>query len=477
MGAQAGDAGAVADQDHRSRRVRAVEGAVGADAHRRDLADSTLATRLTNSATIVGLDWESAWQRRTWTVSGVLAQSQVRGEAEAITRLQRANYRSLQRPDATHLTYDPLRTALRGHYGALTVAKTAGERLLSSVTYEETAPGFEANDVGFQFRSDFRTVSTSTTYRNPLQSRLSREYTLGIFTTLSDNFGGERIEERISWNAGVTLLNFWELNAFGSFSPQTVNDRLLRGGPLARRPSALTNRFNLNSDPRKPVRIDTELARTTNASGERVDAIEVTVDWRPLPQARVRLGPAYDRQYNTGQYVQREGNVASSSTVSTARYVFADVRQQSYRLDARLDWTFSPWLSLQLFMQPFAASGRFSRFKEFTTPRRFEFAVYGEDRGVITESATGARIVDPDGTGPATAFTIPNQDFTVRALRGNAVLRWEYSPGSALFLVWSQQREQAFDDARGGVIGEATRTFADPGRHVFLVKFSRWIGR
>ncbi len=444
---------------------------------RRDVADSALADRLTSSANIAGLDWESAWQRRTWTVSGVLARSHVQDEAEAITRLQRANYRSLQRPDASHLQYDPTRTSLGGHYGSFTVAKTAGERLLASVTYEETAPGFEANDVGFQFRSDFRTVSSSSTYRNPLQSRLAREYELGIFTTHSDNFGGERIEERLSWNAGVTLLNFWEVGAFGSLSLQSMNDRLLRGGPLARRPRAIVNRLNVESDPRKPVRVSSEYSWSGDASGERISGIELAVDWRPAPQARVRLGPSFDRQRNTGQYVQRVDDPLAMAAFGASRFVFADVRQQAYRLDARLDWTFSPWLSLQLFIQPFAASGRFSRFKEFTTPRRFDFAVYGEDLGTITEPSGGARSVDPDGTGPARAFVIPSQDFTVRALRGNAVLRWEYRPGSALFLVWSQQRQQAFDDVRTDVIGQASSTFADPGRHVFLIKFSRWIGR
>ena len=79
--------------------------------------------------------------------------------------------------------------------------------------------------------------------------------------------------------------------------------------------------------------------------------------------------------------------------------------------------------------------------------------------------------------GGAPAFLIPTQDFTVRALRGNAVLRWEYRPGSSLFLVWSQQREFATDDADFGVARQVGRAFADPGRHVFLVKFARWIGR
>lgn len=115
---------------------------------RRNLADSALATQLTKSASIIGLDWESAWQRRTWSIGGVLARSGVRGTAAAIDRLQRANYRSLQRPDATHMSYDPSRTTLAGHYGSLTLAKGAGERVLAAVTYEERSSGFEANDIG-----------------------------------------------------------------------------------------------------------------------------------------------------------------------------------------------------------------------------------------------------------------------------------------------------------------------------------------
>ena len=445
---------------------------------RRDLADSALADRLSSSANIVGLDWESAWQRRTWTVSGVLARSTVAGQNTAIARLQRANYRSLQRPDAAHLGFDPSRTTLDGHYGSVTVAKTAGERVLGSVTYEETSPEFETNDAGFQFRSDFRTVSTYLTYRNPLQSRYVREYEMGLFTTVSDNFGGDRIEERVSWNFETTLLNFWDVGTFGSFSPETQNDRLLRGGPLALRPQTLTTQVTVSSDPRKPVIMNTQVIRTSDAAGRRRYSTELTFDWRPAPQARIRLGPSWEQERSVDQYVQKVADpTVTAATFAGQRYVFANVRQQSVRLDTRIDWTFSPWLSLQLFLQPFAASGQFSRFKQFQTPRAFDFAEYGRDLGWVTPSTSGGVVVDPDGIGPAASFVIPRQDFTVRALRGNAVLRWEYQPGSALFFVWSQQREQEFDDVRTGVIGEATRTFADPGRHVFLVKFTRWIGR
>jgi Domain of unknown function (DUF5916) len=442
---------------------------------RRDLSDAALTARLPSSASIMGADWENAWQRRRWTISGSFANSTVRGDPAAIARLQLANYRSYQRPDASHLTLDPSRTSLTGHYGALTVAKTAGDRFLGSITYEETSPGFEANDVGFQTRADFRGFSSGFIYRNPVQSTWSRNWEISTFLTAANNFDGQRLEERISWSLNTTLRNLWALDVFGSATPSTLNDRLLRGGPIAERPASLLTELSLRSDGRKAVIVDASLTRRSDVSGALTTGVNLEVDWRPAPQARIRLGPSFEQSRTTDQYVQAVDDAFATATFGR-RYVFANVRQREARLDTRVDWTFSPWLSFQLFLQPFASTGRFSKFKEFTTPQRFDFAEYGAVRGTVTPETDGLR-VDPDGLGPAAAFAIDNQDFTVRALRGNAVLRWEYRPGSALFLVWSQQREQELDDARFGIASQAARSFADPGRQVFLIKFSRWIGR
>lgn len=442
---------------------------------RRVLDDSLLAARVASSATVAGVDWEHAWRNRTYTISGVLSYSQVRGSTAVLQRLQRANYRSFQRPDAAHLTFDPSRTALGGHYAALSLAKTAGDRVLGSVTYEETSPGFEVNDLGFQVRSDFRTVSTALQYRNPFINRWSRAWSLGTFSTFADNFGGDQVEHRYALFGEVTLLNFWELSARNSVSPQTLSDRLLRGGPLAVRPRSLDQGFELTTDSRKPIILSLELGRSTDVAGRRQVSVETEIDWRPLPQLRLRLGPEYSTARAVDQYVQRALDPRAAATFG-ARYVFANVQQREARLNTRLDWTFSPWLSLQLFLQPFASAGQFSRFKEFTTPRAFRFAEYGVDAGEVTTVSGGQRI-DPDGAGPSPAFIVPTQDFTVRALRGNAVLRWEYQPGSALFFVWSQQREVELEVANFGVANQVGRAFADPGRHVFLIKYSKWIGR
>lgn len=442
---------------------------------RRGLGDSLLAARLPASATVAGLDWEHAWNNRMYAISGVWSGSRVVGQPEVLQRLQTANYRAFQRPDAAHLAFDPTRTRLSGHFAALSIAKLAGQRVLGSITYEETSPGFEVNDLGFQVRSDARSLSSAVTYRNPFLSRWAREWSASVFQTVGFNFGGDRTETRTSLLANATALNFWSANYRLSYSPATINDRLLRGGPLAARPREMLQSVELSTDERRSMIGSLELQRTTDASGRRSEGLSLEVDWRPLPQARLRLGPSYERSRITGQYVQAVTDPLALSTFGR-RYVFADVEQQEARFDTRLDWTFSPWLSLQLFLQPFASAGDFERYKEFRTPRTFTFAEYGRDVGEIT-AIPGGRRVDPDGDGAARAFVIPTQDFTVRAVRGNAVLRWEYRPGSTLFVVWSQQREAAFDEVATDVAGQVGRAFADPGQHVFLIKFSRWIGR
>jgi hypothetical protein len=152
------------------------------------------------------------------------------------------------------------------------------------------------------------------------------------------------------------------------------------------------------------------------------------------------------------------------------------VRQREARLNTRLDWTFSPYLSLQLLLQPFASAGEFLRYKEFLTPREFRFATYGETQGTITRDGSTVTI-DPDAAGPAAAFAFGERDYTARELRGNAVLRWELRPGSTVFLVWQQTRDSFETGANLDAAGELGALFGEPARNVFLVKFAWWFGQ
>jgi len=160
------------------------------------------------------------------------------------------------------------------------------------------------------------------------------------------------------------------------------------------------------------------------------------------------------------------------------RYVFGDIVQHELSISTRVAWTFSPKLSLQIYAQPFVSAGRFDRYKEFRTPRTFEFDVYGRDRGTIVRDRQSQEVtVDPDGAGPAPSFHFEEREFTVRALRGNAVLRWEYRPGSTLYFVWQQNREDEVAVADLGAARRPTDAFRIAAHNVFLIKASYWLGQ
>jgi hypothetical protein len=446
---------------------------------RRDLSDAELAPLFVRDALVSGADFEHRWGDRTWAVSGFMAGSRVGGDARVMTALQRSPIRAFQRPDATDFSLDTTRTSLAGYFGTLSVARTAGEHWLGSLTYEETSPGFEVNDLGFQTRADFRSLSAAAQYRETRIGRVLQNHETSLYATTAANFDGDIVERRVSLLSSGLLRSFWSYSFWGFIQPETTDDRLLRGGPLTRKPREWQLRGGLTSDSRRAIVGEANYEYNTNAQGEWRHTVELGVEFRPTSAVRVQLGPQYTRQSDVDQYVTRITDPLATRTFG-GRWIFGDIDQSEVSLETRAEWTFSPRLTLQLWAQPFVASGRFASFKEFATPGAFAFDTYGRDRGTIVRrgGATGDLVtVDPDGAGPAVPFTFQEQDFLVRSLRGNAVMRWEYRPGSTLFLVWQQQRQGLGDVTDLATAGDIGSAFRDPARNVFLVKLSYWLGR
>jgi hypothetical protein len=199
---------------------------------------------------------------------------------------------------------------------------------------------------------------------------------------------------------------------------------------------------------------------------------------KPDSNISVSFGPNYSDSQQKAQYIQEVVDATATSFYGK-RYVFSDVHQKTLSMDTRLNVTFTPTMSLQLYAQPFISSNDFSNFKEYARPRDSEKLVYGRDMGSVQEvlDTDGSRrfVIDPDGTGPAASFEVSNPDFTFRSLRGNAVFRWEYVPGSTLFLVWTQDRasQESFGDLDFG--RDRRALFDGPANHVFLVKVNYWL--
>jgi hypothetical protein len=206
-------------------------------------------------------------------------------------------------------------------------------------------------------------------------------------------------------------------------------------------------------------------------------AVDPGVTWRPASNISFTLGPGYSYEESRAQYVRAVDDPTATAFFGR-RYVFADLTQRTVSMDTRVAVTFTPSLTFELYVQPFIASADYARYKEFAAPRELTKRVYGVDVGTIAPRAGDAAgfVVDPDGDGPAGAFDVDDPSFTLRSLRGNAVVRWEYRPGSTLFLVWTLNHQDALADGDLDLTRDVRGVFNGPLESIFLVKLNYWFG-
>jgi hypothetical protein len=441
----------------------------------RDGSDSTLHSMLRSGGYAGGIDFNRYWSKRNWSLDGFLLGSYVRGTAGAIDRTQRSSVRYFQRPDADHLRYDPTRTSLAGAAGQLSLNKIGGEHWVGTATYQDWSPGFEINDVGYQNGADVRGFSWLALYKQNKPGKVFHNWDAFAFTNHSFNYAWDLTYQGYEADAEGTFTNYWYGDTRVSWYPGGYDDRLTRGGPMSRVPPAGRVRFTVNSDFRKSTQTGWQGNWTWDDAGGRSAQYNPFLSLHPSTSVLLRFDPTIRISRDMAQYVTTVGDPTAGETFG-ARYVFGTLEQTSISLDTRLNWTFSPKLSLQLYLQPFVVSGLYKDLKQLRTPRTYEFDVYGKNSGTIVRDSTGVYQIDPDGGGPASAFSVADPNFNFRSLLGNAVLRWEYRPGSAIFLVWQQNRNESqpfgdFDFSRD------FRALLDNGpENTIAVKATYWLG-
>lgn len=429
---------------------------------------------LAGNAAFAGLDFEHRWGNREWTVSGFTSVSRVAGSKEVMDRVQRSSIRYYQRPDADYLEVDPEAGSLTGYLSSIALSKTG--RTDFSLSLRDAGPGFEINDFGFHGRMDYRSVSTFVGNQSFVPYRMLRSWSRYVYTNHAWNYGGTPIFHSLGTGVNGSFNNFWHVSLGGGFNPAYYSDRLTRGGPVALNPRGWNGNGYVSTDSRKPVVLDANFSGSVNASGSWSRSGGLGISARPSSSMSVRLSPSMSANRSVSQYVRGVDDPEATQTFGR-RHVFANLNQTTLSLDTRVEWTLSPTLSLQTYIQPFVSAGRYSEFKEFAEPGTLDFLVYGKDAGTISRSEEGVFTVDPDGADPAPSFTFGDPTFNIRSLRGNAVLRWEYRPGSALYLVWQQQRSDFqpvgdFEPARD--VGAIFRTVPT---NIFLLKATYWFNR
>ena len=416
-------------------------------------------------------DYRIRWKGGQYDMSTFLAWSFLQGDSTAITSQQLSSRRYYQRPDAGYVDVDRSATSLFGTYFGINHSKLSGKHWLWDIDYFQEAPNFELNDVGRLGGSDDRGFNANIRYRERTPGRFFRSYEVGLFKLTEWNFGGTRQFDIYEIFTNNVLKNFWNVSAWIDYYSPTKSDALTRGGPLMGLGSQYAGQLSLSN--RTGSR--TRLRATINMSKDALDSWSTTatagISLRPGAQWEVTIDPRLSRSANTRQYITTHMGTGRAETYNN-RYIFATVDRSELSARVRVNYAITPDLTLETYAEPFAASGRFYDFGELSTPRSEQLRLYGADGTNITEpDANGRRTVTADGA----TFTLSNQDFNARSFRSNVVLRWEWRPGSTLFVVWQQDRSARLPTGNHVRLGDVWNSLSETGSNFFAVKLNYWL--
>ena len=453
---------------------RAAIGALGT-AVNRDLRAPDLRADLPAQAYIGGIDgYYFLESKREWVLNGRIAGSHLTGSTDAITGLQNASQRYFGRPDATHVELDPTATSLDGWTGTLNLNRNAGVHQVNAALWS-VSPGFDSSDAGFTFAADRAGMHAVYQWRNPKVNRFARSRFLALAKFYTWNFARELQGDGFFAIGNVELKNYWSVFANGGVFRETQDDRATRGGPSMLNPSAATGFIGVESDGRKTVSIGGNVNFNRNDVGGWSRGLGLNVRYRPAAALEISAGPGFDRNHNLSQYVDTFADPIVADTYGS-RYVFSTLDQKEFSLQTRVNYVMSPKMSLQVYMQPLVSVGHYTGFKQFARPRTFDFIALDASPGSLTydPAALQYTAVPADGGAP---FQFDDPDFNFKSLRLNAIYRWEWRPGSAIYVVWTEQRH---DDAYPGQFQlgrDLGSTFSAPANDVLMFKLAYWFQR
>lgn len=398
---------------------------------------------LPSSAYSGGADWDIRF-RSKYSLTGFLVGSGIEGNTATISDVEQNSRHYFQRPNSSSLRLDNA-TSLTGASGRVGVGKIGGQRVRFNWQAGFKSPGFDLNDIGFLRRGDERWESGFFQLRNETPNRWFRARYLNFNQYSTWNYDGDRLFSGGNVNTSLTFINNWSIGGGIGANTLGFDDRFTRGGPGAYEEGYANFWSWVNSDNRRRLSLNIFNGAGSNRVGSWFRDHELEATYRPISPLTITSGVEVHRSVKQDQWVE---NVTDTQT----HYAFAHIDQTTVVLTERVNYTVTPNLSLQVYAQPFVSAGDYSGFKELVDGRSRDYA------GRFAPYAYGS---DPD--------------FNVKSFRTTNVLRWEYKPGSTLFIVWQQAREN--DVVPGGfAFGRDVRDiFGAPPKNVFLVKLAYWL--
>jgi hypothetical protein len=433
-----------------------------------------LAQLLIRRALAGGVDWNLRFKGGDYQLSGLVNFSDIRGEAGAVDEVQTFSSHYFQRPDADYLDYDPTRTSLGGYRVFLAFERTSAEHWLWEVETSATSPGFDINEVGRLERADRVSASGELEYRETVPGPLFYRYSVSLRSAATWNFGGDRMSRDVmKFDTDWTLNNLWSFGTGFDVRPRAYSDTQTRGGPLMATSSGWTLDGYLRTDRRKRTIARMDGVYRRDELGGWSYGFGGSLSLQPGGAWQISVSPFFSRSLNMRQYVTtRDGG---SAATYGGRYIFGAIDRSTLSTQIRLEYAFTPNLSLNVYVEPFTSTGAYSDYGELAAARTFDLRLYGTDGTTISEEEGPPDLITvTDGDDE---FSFFRADFDALSFNSNVVLRWEWRLGSTLFLIWQQNRGRFEPVTDPGVAGPGGfwDGLSAPGQNIFALKVSYWV--
>jgi hypothetical protein len=436
----------------------------------RDYKDLSVANVTNKNSSILGVDgWTSLDTSKTWIITAATIFSDLNGTNQRLIELQENSQRYYQRPDSKNLHVDSTRTSLTGLAGRYYLIKQKGNSFFNS-SIGFITPGFECNDLGFLSRADVINMDAGGGYDWTEPTKLYHYVELGLFFFRNYDFDYNKTSDGVFFYGNYQFNNFYFLSWNWAYNPWTVNNNRTRGGPLSLNPPGWQANVYINSDDKSDLVYGYGVS-TYQAWHDSYIEYDLSFEYRPASNISLSITPFFNREFQRSMYI---GTFADNYAVNTYsnRYVFGELDQKTVGAGIRLNWTFTPNLTLQLYIQPLVSTGKYTSIKELAQPKTYNFNNY---TNISYNNSDDTYTVDPDGSGPASPFSFSNPNFNYKSLRGNAVLRWEYLPGSVFYFVWTQTRSDVETVGDFGIQKTFTGLLDVHPDNIFAIKFTYWL--
>ncbi|MCD4834491.1 MAG: carbohydrate binding family 9 domain-containing protein [Bacteroidales bacterium] len=397
-----------------------------------------------------GIDFTQYLKDKKYYLTLKYAMSHIRGDSTAMISQQESSRRYFQRPDNDYTTFDSTLTSMTGHAGTIQAGRQGSSKWRWVFWTTWRSPEFETNDVGFLTQSDaiFQVFWAGYKWSEPFS----------IFRTMNINFnqwsgwdfGGNNNFYGGNINTWMQFKNHWSFGGGTSIEGESTQNDMLRGGPSIIYPGSFNYWINFGTDGRKKLQVHGNTGSNWGFEDSKKSSwYGIDLVYRPFDALRISFMPDYSVSNRELQYVNTE------EYNNEDRYIFAQIDQITTDLTVRIDYTITPELTIQYYGSPFITAVDYSDPKYITNPNADKFEDrYSTDMSFSTEDYEN------------------DYDFNFRQFRSNLVVRWEYRPGSLLYLVWTQSKTGSVDQGNFAFYDDIDALFNIHPYNVFLVKLT-----